>query len=447
MQSQLEVIREFRRAVLAGEISAAALAKMSPEQIATIKHWQSSWAYRARDKQLEPGGNWRHWLVRAGRGFGKTLLGSEWVNDRANSGVMRFGAIVGRTDGDTYKVMLFGPSGIIATASKQNPVEYNSQRKTLSWANGATALCFSAEEPNQIRGPEFDTVWGDELAAWQYADETFSNIDFALRRTDGKGNRPRGLFTTTPLPTKIIKDLSSSPDVALTVGSTRENAANLDPGFLRRLEEKYAGTRLGRQEMDAEILEDTEGALWTLAMIEQAKQLFANDTKEKINRIVVAIDPAITSGINSDETGIIVCGTTIDAQFAVMNDLTCKLSPHGWAARAVEAYHQHKADAIVAESNQGGDMVKATIMAVDNRVNVKLVHATKSKKARAEPIAALYEQGKVIHFPGLERLEDQLTTYTGTRGDISPDRHDALVWGMTDLLESVPAVNHGFFFG
>lgn len=432
-------VRRFRAAVLEGLITPEALLALKPEQVARIKRWRKLWAYLARDNQLEPDGAWRFWLVLAGRGFGKTRTAAEWMHERAASGRMRYGAIVGRSTADVRDVMVRGPSGILATQKPDNPCTYNEGSRKITWANGATALCYSAEEPDQLRGPEFDTVWGDELAAWFYCEEAFSNLDFGLRRSDGLGGEPKGIFTTTPRPVKVIKELIRSAVCKVVRGSTYENAANLPATAMQTLRDKYEGTRIGRQELYAEVLEDTDGANWTLQMVEDARRKFkeSGDSKECI-RIVVGVDPAGSATEKSDDTGIVVCGETHKGDYIVLEDLSCRMSPTGWASRAIDAYNRWQADVIVAEKNFGGDMVEAMIHTVDRRVNVNVVTASKSKMARAEPIAALYEQNKVAHAGDMMQLEEQLTTFTGARGDKSPDRHDALVWAMTELLDKQP---------
>lgn len=380
-------------------------------------------------------------MILAGRGFGKTRTAVEWLHDRADSGAMRDGGIMVRTNGDLFKTAIHGRSGLVTLSRPHNPCRFiDGTKKVVLWENGAKALCFTAEEPDGARGPEFDTLWFDELAAYNRLPTPVDMMRFGFRITDGHGKPGQAVITTTPRNVKIIKEFLDDKLKCFPVrGSTYDNIDNLDPEFIADLEKKYDGTRLGRQELYGEVLTDVEGALWTGEMIQAALDKYDSEPQaRKCVRILVAVDPAITHGADSDETGIIVVGETVMGGYIVLEDLTCRLSPNGWATVAVGAYHRWKANGVVAESNQGGDMVESTIKTVDARVVVKLVHASHAKRARAEPVAALYEQGKVAHAPGLTKLEDQLTSFTGTRGEESPDRHDALVWGISELLDKQP---------
>lgn len=299
----------------------------------------------------------------------------------------------------------------------------------LTWPNGATALGYNGTEPDQLRGPEFDTAWVDELAKYRYARETWDMLQFTMRRGD-----PRVFVTTTPRPIPVIKEILADPSTVVTRGSTFDNAENLPAKFLEQLRDKYEGTRLGRQELNAEILDDVPGALWTRAMIDAAQE---RDYPE-LRRVVVAVDPSGTKGKDDagDSIGIVVAGKGVDGLAYVLDDLTCKLSPDGWGRRAVEAYQNYRADRIVAERNFGGAMVEHVIRTADRSVAFKEVTASRGKIARAEPIAALYEQGKVKHLGRLTELEDQMCAMTpgGYLGDGSPDRADALVWALTELM-------------
>jgi phage terminase large subunit-like protein len=339
--------------------------------------------------------------------------------------------------------MIEGESGLLSVCAGDavKPIYEPSKRRitfpegSALAPQGAIATAFSADEPDRLRGPQHDCAWCDELAAWRYP-EAWDQLQFGLRL----GTDPRCIVTTTPRPTKEIRDLVAAETTVVTKGSTFDNADNLAPAFLERILAKYEGTRLGRQELYAEILDDVPGALWTRQMLEAAVTGCPHPLPDT-ERMVVAVDPAITSGEDSDETGIVVAGRTGREAFVVA-DHTCRLSPDGWARKAVDAYHEHKADRIVAEANQGGDMVKTVLRTVDPSVPVKLVHATRGKRVRAEPVAALYEQGRVFHAAVFAELEDQLVTWTPD-SPTSPDRLDALVWALTDLDLARPAKVRG----
>jgi len=370
--------------------------------------------------------------VLAGRGFGKTWIASNFANEQAESGQARRIALIAPTAADCRDVMVEGESGILATAPAWCRPEYEPSKRKLSWPNGATALLFSAEEAERLRGPQFDLVLADELAAWKDAQAVWDMAMFCLRL----GNRPRWVVTTTPKPLKILKGLIAREgrDVIVTRGSTYENAANLAPAFLEEIKARYEGTRLGRQELNAELLEDVQGALWTREMLERAR--FKGAVPD-LKRVVVAIDPSGTNGQDGgDSVGIVVAGVGMDDLGYVLADRTIKASPAIWGARAVAAYREFKADRIVAERNFGGAMVQHVIRTVDPNVPYREVTASRGKVQRAEPIAALYEQGRVRHVGTFTELEDQLAAMTGDgfAGDGSPDRADALVWALTELM-------------
>tara|TARA_R100000664_G_C2756978_1_gene145002 strand:- start:1011 stop:2273 length:1263 start_codon:yes stop_codon:yes gene_type:complete len=384
----------------------------------------TTWSFWARPEQLTPEGDWRIWLILAGRGYGKTRCGAEWVHEQIENGKMRI-ALVGETKADVRDVMVEGESGILATAQRKNRPLYEPSKRRLTWPNGAIAVCYSGDEPDQLRGPQHDGAWLDELSKYRYAEDTWSNLDLGLRL----GENPQVVITTTPRPIKILKDLVNDPATHLTKGSTYDNLHNLADSFAQRIIARYEGTRLGRQELHAEILDDIVGALWQRAFIEDHRLKNAPDYFE---RIVVGVDPAITAGEEADETGIIVCGKLGDRGY-IIDDVSGKFSPQEWAIKAIQTYYKFNADRIVAEVNQGGDMVEHTIRTVDKNVSFKAVRASKGKILRAEPIAALYEQGRVHHCGNFAQLEDQLCTYTHETRE-SPDRLDALVWGLTDLF-------------
>lgn len=358
----------------------------------------------------------------AGRGFGKTRTGAEWARACIESG--RYGrvALVAPTAADARDVMVEGESGVLAVCPPENKPLYEPSKRRITWKSGAIATVYSADEPDRLRGPQHDAAWGDELAAWRYP-ETYDMLMFGLRL----GNDPKAVFTTTPRPVRLVRDLLLDTDCTVTRGSTYDNRSNLAPAFYKQIVKKYEGTRLGRQELYAEVLDDVEGALWTRSMIKAAATL------PDMTRVIVAVDPAVTSGEDSDETGIVVAGVGVDGSGYVLADRSCRLSPDGWAKRAVQAYIDFGADRIVAEVNNGGDMVESVLRTVDRSVPFTKVHASRGKRTRAEPVAALYEQGRVTHAAAFPDLEDQLCGWTPESGE-SPDRLDALVWALTELM-------------
>jgi predicted phage terminase large subunit-like protein len=385
---------------------------------------RAKWLATARAAQITPPGDWRVWLVLAGRGFGKTRLGAE---DVAWYGATTPGAqiaIIAPTFNDVRGTCFEGVSGLLACLPRELIADYNKSRQELSLVNGALYRGFSADTPDRLRGPQFDRAWCDELAAWQYPD-AWDQLMFGLRL----GHNPQAVVTTTPRPTKLVRTLAKDATTRLTRGNTFDNAANLAPSAVEALRERYEGTRLGRQELYAEILDDVAGALWT-------RDTIRTGPAPELARVVVAVDPSGASGNeDGDSIGIVIAGRGMDGRFYVIEDATCDLGPAGWGRRAVERFHAHRADRIVAERNFGGAMVESVIRTADRNVPVKLVTASRGKAVRAEPIAALYEQGRVTHARGLDALEDQMMqmTLTGYVGDGSPDRVDALVWALSEL--------------
>lgn len=394
---------------------------------------QTSWLAMARPNQLPPPGNWRVWLLLAGRGFGKTRSGAEWVCEQVAAGRAKRVALVAPTAADARDVMVEGESGILAISPEWNLPAYEASKRRLKWPNGAIATTYSADEPERLRGPQHDAAWCDELAAWRYP-EAWDQLMFGLRL----GKNPQVVVTTTPKPVRLIRELLKRADVAVTRGSTRENAENLAPAFLDEIVGRYAGTRLGRQELDAELLDDVPGALWAREAIDRAHLSHA----PALVRVVVAIDPAGSAHEGSDETGIIVAGMAGKEGY-VLADLSGRYQPHDWARRAVEAFHSYKADRIIAETNFGGAMVESTLRAIDSSIPFKAVTASRGKVLRAEPIAAMYEQGRIHHIGSLPSLEDQMCGFSNdfdrAVAGYSPDRVDALVFALSELLASASA--------
>jgi len=414
------------------------LAALGPIKVEELKH---TWEFWARDNQLEPAGDWNTWFINAGRGYGKTRSGVEWVREQVKRGAKRIAAVAS-TNSDIERVMVKGESGFLSVCwkgdktYKDKPMgfpEWSPTKRTLTWENGAQVQFFSAEEPERLRGPQFEIAWCDELAAWNKDIDTWAMLQFCMRL----GKHPRIMVTTTPKPTKLVRQILKDPKTHVTTGSTFDNAANLAQTYLTAVKEQYEGTRLGRQELYAEVLEEAQGALWTTQMLDSCS--IKHEDLPDFTRIVVALDPAVTSNAESDMTGIIVAALDVNGIAYVLGDYTDRLSPQGWASKAVELYHHYGADRIVAEKNQGGDMVRTTLEGEDETVPIKLVHASRGKYARAEPISALYERNLVKHVANppdgasLNELETQMRTWEPLGSVGSPDRLDALVWALTEL--------------
>lgn len=389
----------------------------------------NDWRFWARPEQLPPPGDWRVWLVMAGRGFGKTRTGAEWVRNQIRHGFSLVN-LIGATADDARDIMVEGESGILAICPREERPEYIASKRQLKWPNGAKSLIFTADEPERLRGKQHSKLWCDELASWRYQREAWDQAMFGLRL----GLNPQAVVTTTPKPTKVIKDLlemkatDGKYRVVVTGGSTYDNRANLAPAFVQEIVQRYEGTRLGKQEIYARLLEDVPGALWNRDLLEKTRV----GTLPALKRVCVAIDPAITLTEDSNETGIVAGGVGEDDHGYVFQDDSGKYSPEGWAARAIRAYHLHEADAIIAEVNNGGDLVRSAVMNIDKTVHYLAVRATRGKYTRAEPVAQLYEQGKIHHVGVFPDLEDQMCSWVP--GEKSPDRIDALVWLMTDVM-------------
>ena len=390
---------------------------------------QRNWAFWARPEQLAPDGNWRTWLIVAGRGFGKTRTGAEWVRAAAEaSGDLRI-ALVGATAIDARGVMVEGESGLLATAPASSRPLWEPSRRRLSWKNGAQAFVYSAEEPGQLRGPEHHLAWCDELAKWAHATEAWDNLQLGLRL----GTQPRVLVTTTPRPVSLLKAMLSDPSVAVTRGRTRDNADHLPASFLAHVEASYGGTRLGRQELDGELIEDVEGALWTRALLEERRTRM----HPGLRRVVVGVDPP--AGVGGDACGIVAAGLAEDGRAHVLEDASVHgLHPEGWARAVAAAAGRWQADKVVAEVNNGGAMVTSVLRSVDPLLPVKAVRASHGKATRAEPVAALYVQDRVSHVGCFPLLEDEMCGLMAGGGYAgpgrSPDRADALVWALTELM-------------
>lgn len=393
----------------------------------------NEWKKQARASQITPStnkyGDYSIWLILAGRGWGKTRTGAMDTILYALKNPDVQVAVVTPTFGDIRRVAFGGVSGILKFLPPDCLLHgrgkgYNASASEINLYNGSKIMGFSATEPDRLRGPQFHRAWCDELAAWQYPD-TFDQLMFGLRL----GQNPQCVITTTPKPTPLIKNLLKRTNIVITRGSTFENEDNLAPAAIQQLREKYENTRLGRQELFAEVLDDSEGALWTYKMIDDCK-IMQSEIPE-MQRIIVALDPAVTSNVESDETGIIVAGMGINGRYYVLDDKSGKMTPDAWGRLAIDLYYQYQADRIVAEVNNGGDLVERLIRTIDTDVPYTPVHAARGKLVRAEPIAALYEQKKVSHVRSFEILEEQMTTFVG--GTKSPDRMDALVWALTEL--------------
>ena len=419
----------------------ALLSALEPKKAEEIRY---NWRFWARPEQISPhsttdGKPWNNWLINAGRGFGKTRAGVEWCREQIKSGKRRIIAVAA-TNSDIERVMVKGESGFLAICWKGDKTnkgvpmgypDWSPTKRTLTWENGAQVTFFSAEEPERLRGPQGDAAWCDELCAWNKDRGTWDMLQFCLRL----GKHPQTCITTTPKPTKLLREILKNPKTVVTTGGTYDNSANLASTYLEAVKAQYEGTRLGRQELFAEILDEASGALWNRELLSQCE--FETDDPvafaERLSRVIVSIDPAVTSNAESDLTGVIVAGVDTNGVCYVLEDATDRYTPEGWATKAYDLYVKYSADRVVAERNQGGDMVRHTLHTVDPSLPVRLVHASRGKYARAEPVSALYERGKVKHTRGLDELEDQMVQWEPLGSIGSPDRLDALVWAITDL--------------
>ena len=405
-------------AALPPEKRALAIHTLTQAELAVLRY---SWPFWARADQLAPQGSWRTWLVKAGRGWGKTRVGAEWVRQQAQA-VGRI-ALVGPTAADVRDVMVEGDSGIMSICSPDDRPEYQPSRRRLVFPSGALAYCYSADEPERLRGPQHHAAWCDEVGAWRYP-EAWDQLRMGLRL----GADPRAVVTTTPRPTDLMRRIAADPGTVVTRGTTFDNRANLAREFVDAIVARYEGTRLGRQELLGEDLDDNPTALWRRDEIDRHRR----HVLPEMVRLVVAVDPAVTASEEADETGIIVVGIGADGHGYVLEDRSLRATPDAWGREVVAAFNRHRANAIVVEVNQGGDLVRHLLGTLQTRLPIREVRASRAKVARAEPVAALYEQGKVHHVGSLPGLEDQLCGWTP--GNESPDRLDALVWGITELM-------------
>lgn len=393
-----------------------------------LREYATRWAFIAHAGQIPPENRaWFCYLMRSGRGGGKTRSGSEWILKRVRQGYKHI-ALIGQTAADVRDTMVeLGPSSIMKIARPEERPIYEPSKRRLTFPNGAIATTFTGEEPDQLRGPAHDTVWIDELAKFKYPEETWDNMEMGLRL----GDNPQVFCTTTPRPIPIIKRLIKDPTTIDIRFSTSQNAENLSPIFLKRVQERYAGTRLGRQELEGEILEDNPNALFQRAIIENLR--VTEGAVPQLIRVVVGMDPAVTGTKTSDETGIIAGGIAANGHGYIIEDASLQASPAEWARAGVRVFHARRADRIIGEVNNGGDLIEVNIRTVDRNIPYTAVHASRGKAIRAEPVAALYEQGRIHHVGTFPMLEDQMCDWSP--GDAkSPDRMDALVWTIWELF-------------
>ena len=427
-------------------LNAQALLHLPHDQmVKMIKSWTlektegtKKWDFWQRNDQTCPAADWRVWLVMAGRGYGKTRMGAEWVRDLASANPGARIALVGATLTEARSVMMEGESGLLALTANDNVVWEPSLRK-LTWPNKTVAVLYSAAEPESLRGPQHDFAWADEIAKWPHGIATWDNLMLGLRL----GTNPRAMATTTPRPVPLVRRLVKELGVVRTNGRTNDNRSNLPAEFIEGVTALYEGTRWGRQELDGELIEDVEGALWSRDLLEKRRTVLRPSTGSEpkdervFKRIVIGVDPPVSA--HGDACGIVAVGLGEDGKAYVLADHSVKgASPEGWARAVAGAVEMWGADRVVAEDNQGGNMVESTLRAADLSMPVKRVHASRGKSARAEPVAALYEAGRAFHTAAFPELEDEmcgLVVGGGYEGPgRSPDRADALVWAMTELM-------------
>jgi phage terminase large subunit-like protein len=441
MSNSINSARSLRESLNACAADGTLTALLASLDRKTIEALRFCWPLFARDDQLPPDltESWRIWLLLGGRGAGKTRAGAEWVHALAlgksgftDTPVGRI-ALVGETHADVREVMVDGVSGLRAIGAPGDRPRWVASRQRLEWPNGAIAQGFSAEDPEALRGPQFDAAWCDEAGKWRYAEETFDMLQFGLRL----GARPRQVVTTTPRPTALIRRLIADPATRMSRASTAMNRFNLAPGFIDQILARYRHSPLGRQEIEGELVEERPDALFPWSLIEKAHRGKA----EQPARIVVAVDPP-AGGARGGRCGIVVAGRTSEGDIVVLDDASLEqASPEAWASRAIDRFHSFEADALVCEVNQGGDMVAAVLKTIDPAVPVTAVRASRGKHVRAEPVAALYAQGRVRHKHRFPELEEEMARFgaDGSAKGRSPDRLDALVWAVTALHQSEPA--------
>ncbi len=398
------------------------------------------WRLWARPQQLPPtDADWLFWMLLAGRGYGKTRTSVEWGREQAHAMPGSHGAIVGATAADVRDVMV---KELIARSPPWEGCVYEPSKRRVSWANGSTATLYSAEEPNRLRGPQHHWALADELAAWAYVDEVWDMLMMTMRL----GERPRVVISTTPRPLPIIRRLMKDPGARVTTGSTYDNSANLSAAFIEAIKSRYDGTRLGQQEIYARVLDDVEGALWSHGLIDQHRR----DMPPTLKRLVVAVDPSGSAKRTADEAGIVVAGIgdcpclgRVETHAFVLEDKTGRYSPRDMGTTAIAEYYKWKCDRLIGEDNFGGKLIEDVIHLIDPRVSYRAVHASRGKLVRAEPIAALYEQGKVHHVGMFKDLEDEMCQYAPLVSTESPGRLDAMVWAITDLMLGVGNASFG----
>jgi phage terminase large subunit-like protein len=409
----------------------AAIAKLTDRQRRSLERYWRLWAH---DSQVPPPGEWHTWLIMAGRGYGKTRAGAEWVRELAEADPTARIALVGANLGETRRVMVEGPTGLLAVAPWRKRPVFEASRRLLTWPNGAKATLYSAGEPESLRGPQHSHAWCDEIAKWDQSGEramnAWNNLLLGLRL----GHAPRAVATTTPRPVPLLKRLLKQPEVVVTRGSTMSNKDNLPAGYIRQMRAQFGRSLLARQELDGELIEDIEGALWSRDLLESCRESAASSPQR---RVVIGVDPPASS--EGDACGIVVCAAGEDGRARVLADCSVrKPTPERWARAVALTAREWEADRVIAEANNGGEMVRSVLHAADIALPVKLVHASRGKAARAEPVAALYEAGRVRHVGQLPQLEDELCGIMAGGGyegpGRSPDRADALVWALSELM-------------
>ena len=399
-----------------------------PEASLLLHDWRGFWA---RPNQIQPPGDWLFWVLKAGRGFGKTRVGAETVREWAEDPTERI-LLVAPVASDVRETMIEGPSGLMQCYPPGRRPEYNPSRHLITFPSGAIGITRSADEPERLRGPQFTKFWADEICSWRFIEDAWAQIMFGFRLPT---KRLRGVITSTPKPIKTFIEILANPATVVTSASSYENRANLSQTYYQQVIAPYEGTRLGRQEILGEVLDDVPGALWKRGMIDATRIRWDSIRWDLLTRIVVAIDPAVSSGESSDETGIVCAALTNSGHCIVLDDLTCKETPFGWARLAVSLLFSRCGDRIVGERNNGGDLVESNLRAVNPNVPYRSVWASRGKAVRAEPVAALYEQGRVHHAGSLGKLEDEMCAFVpGMPAKPSPNRMDALVWAITELF-------------